>query len=72
MKDKVAATWKDTFYPGGIMTAAHVDYKAITDERVVTTERAQSQALNRQVRDDARKNPDTFDMLMTLSYIITS
>ena len=41
MKDEVTKTWKNSFYPGGIITAAHADYKVNTDERVVSAERAQ-------------------------------
>ena len=32
-EDEVTETWKDTFYPGGVMTAASADYKLLTDER---------------------------------------
>jgi hypothetical protein len=69
LKDEVAATWKDT-YPGGVMTAAHADYKAITEERAAATERTQNQAQDRKARSKARSGPDTFDMLMTLPYIM--
>jgi hypothetical protein len=70
LKDEVVATWKDTFYPGGVMTMAHADCKVITDERAATAERTQNQAQDRKARYEARGGPDTFDMLMTLPYIM--
>jgi len=74
LTDEVAATWKDTFDPGGIMTAADAGYKGITDERAATAERTQDQAQAREARhearDAARVGPDTFDMLMILPYIM--
>ncbi len=41
LKDEVAATWKDTFDPGGVMAAADANYKVITDERSAAANRAQ-------------------------------
>ncbi|KAJ3516063.1 hypothetical protein NLJ89_g1358 [Agrocybe chaxingu] len=71
LKDEVAATWKDAFYPGGVMTAAHAGCNAITDERPDTAKRTQSQAQERAAhREEARGAPDAFDMLMTLPYIM--
>ena len=32
LKDEVTETWRDTFYPSGVMTVASVDYKLLTDE----------------------------------------
>jgi|SRR6266436_9193798 len=32
LKDEVTKTWKDTFYPSGVITAASADYKLLTDE----------------------------------------
>lgn len=66
LKDEIAATWKDAFDSGGIMTAAHADDKAIIDERAAATKRTQDRAQGRK----ARRGPDTFDMLMTLPYIM--
>ena len=68
LKDEVVATWKETFYPGGVMTTAHADHK--TDERAATAERIQKQTQDRKARYEARGRPDTFDMLMTLPYIM--
>lgn len=48
------------------MTAAHADDKAIIDERAAATKRTQDRAQGRK----ARRGPDTFDMLMTLPYIM--
>jgi hypothetical protein len=70
LKDEVVATWKETFYPSGVMTTAHADYKVITDERAATMERTQNQTHDRKARYEARGSPDTFDMLMTLPYIM--
>jgi len=63
LKDEVATTWKDTFHSGGVMTATDADYKAITDKRAAAAER-------RTARYEARDGPDTFDMLLTLPYIL--
>ena len=70
LKDEVVATWQETFYPGGVMTMAPADYKVITDERAATVERTQNQTQDRKARHEARGSPDTFDMLMTLPYIM--
>ena len=69
MKDEVAEAWKNIFYLGGIITAAHAEYKVNTDERVVSAERAQ-RAQDRRAQHEARSGPDAFDMLMTLPYIM--
>ena len=68
LKDEVTGTWKN-IYPGGVMTAAHADYEAITDERATFAERTQK-AQDLKPRHEARSGPDTFDMLMTLPYIM--
>jgi hypothetical protein len=65
LKDEVAATWKDTFYPGGVITAADADYKVTTDERAAAAKRSRNQA-----RYEARGGPDTLDMLIALPYIL--
>lgn len=62
LEDEVGATWKDAFDPGGCVSAACAEYKAARDDRVAA-KRARSQARY----DDA---PDTFDVLMTLPYIM--
>jgi len=69
LEDAVAATWNDTFYPGGVMTAREADFKVIEDQRTATEERRETQAKDRRARHEARR-PDTFDMLMTLPYIM--
>jgi hypothetical protein len=43
LKDEVGATWKETFYPHGIMITALADCKVITDDRAATAERTQNQ-----------------------------
>jgi hypothetical protein len=58
LKDEVVATWKDTFYPGGVMTAADA------------AKRSRNQAQERGARYEARGGPDTLDMLMALPYIL--
>ncbi|KAF8954832.1 hypothetical protein BDZ97DRAFT_1942203 [Flammula alnicola] len=68
LKDSVTATWKDTFYPGGVVTVAQAEYKGITDERATIAERKQNQDLERDTRHETRHRPDTFDMLLTLPY----
>jgi hypothetical protein len=70
LKDEAVATWKGTFYPGGVMTTAHVDYKVITNERAAAAEKARNQTQDRKARYEARGGPDTLDMLMTLPYIM--
>ncbi|KAF8063516.1 hypothetical protein FPV67DRAFT_1421234 [Lyophyllum atratum] len=60
LKDVLFATWKDTFYPGGVKDQLHAERNSITDE----------QALARQARRYARAGPDTFDMLLALPYIL--
>lgn len=52
------------------MTTAHADYKVIMDERAATAERTQNQTQGRKAHYEARGGPDTFDMLMTLPYIM--
>ena len=64
LKDVVAATWMDTFYPGGVTDQAHAE--ALTDSE----ERTQKHAQARQTRYEARTVPDTFDMLLALPYIL--
>jgi hypothetical protein len=67
LKDEVIATWKDSFYPGGIVTAADTEQAEIDDERAVAKEKKQKQD---QDSHEARDLPDTFDTLMTLPYIM--
>jgi hypothetical protein len=69
LKDHITTTWKDIFYPDGVATTVHADYKAIADERARTVE-TENQAQDRQARYEARGVPDTFDMLMALPYIM--
>jgi hypothetical protein len=52
------------------MTSAHATRKAITEERAAATERIESRAQERQECYEARRGPDTLDMLMTLPYIL--
>src|SRR5260221_3309473 len=70
LKDEVAETWKNIFYPGGVMTVGQADYKALTDERATAGERLQNQAQKRKARYEARRGPDNLDMLMILPYIM--
>jgi len=73
LKDDVLGTWKNIFYPGGVMTVAHADYKAILDKRAAPAAKAQEDSRDRKARREARSGPsgpDTFDMLMTLPYIM--
>jgi len=70
LKDGVAATWKNIFYPGGVRTSTKADYKAVTDERATAMERTQSQAQERTARYETRSGPDILDILMTLPYIL--
>ena len=62
LKDVVATTWMDTFYPDGVMDQAHA--------QTLTEERTQKHAQARQARYEARAVPDTFDMLLALPYIL--
>jgi len=66
MKDEVTRTWKDTFYPGA-MIMADAELKSIKDERAVSVERTQKA---HKAHYEAHSEPDTFDMLMTLPYIM--
>ncbi|KAF8959530.1 hypothetical protein BDZ97DRAFT_1390100 [Flammula alnicola] len=70
LTDKVAVTWKDIFYRGGVMTVADAHYKAIIDERATSVKRTQQQEQECHARYEAHCIPDTFDMLMTLPYIM--
>ena len=67
LKDEVVTTWKDTFYPDGVITTAHVDYKVITDEKARRGHRTKPRIVRRAMK---LAGPDTFDMLMTLLYIM--
>jgi len=67
--DELNESWKDALYPGGVVTAAQADYKAITDERAATGERKEKRAQERDARREARNRPDVFDMLMIMPYI---
>ena len=69
LKDVLSKSWKDSFYPGGVMTAAQADYKEITDERAAARERKEKQAQERRARHEAHRGPDVFDMLMILPYV---
>lgn len=60
--DEIAASWEDSFDPGGIMVAARIDYKVLADERAANAKRRMNHA---QARHDARSGPD-----MTLPYIL--
>lgn len=55
LKDAVASTWMDIFYPDGVMDQIHAEH-GLSDER--------------RARYAARTGPDTFDMLLTLPYIL--
>ncbi|KAF8970114.1 hypothetical protein BDZ97DRAFT_1754124 [Flammula alnicola] len=72
VKGNITASWKDIFYPSEVMTMAHADYKENVDERATAAERKQTQdrerAARHEARCEARRQPDTFDMLMTLPY----
>jgi hypothetical protein len=81
LKDKLAATWQDT-YPNGIMNQAQVDHQAITNAQAATKERAQTQEeahracqeahyeAHHEAHHEACTCPDTFDMLLALPYIL--
>jgi hypothetical protein len=72
LKEELAATWQDTFYPDGIMNQAQADQQAITNARAATMERKEMQVQECQARADAHActHPDTFDMLLALPYIL--
>ena len=70
LKDVVSKSWKDSFYPQGVMTAAQADYKEITDERAAAKERKEKQAQERRARHEAHRGPDVFDMLMIMPYVM--
>lgn len=70
LKDEVIGTWKDTFDPGGAMTAANVEQAEMNDGRAVTKEKKHRRDQDRATRREARNVPDTFDMLMALPYIM--
>ena len=70
LKDEISETWKNIFYPGGVMTVGQADYKALIDERATAAERSQNQAQERKARYEARRGPDNLDMLMILPYIM--
>ena len=73
LKDEVARTWNNIFYPGGVVTAVHADHKATLDKRAASAAKTQKDNQNRTARREARSGPsgpDTFDMLMTLPYIM--
>jgi len=56
LKGELSESWKDIFYPTGVMTATQVDHKAITDERAAAKERTEKQERN--ARYEARCGPD--------------
>ena len=68
LKDVLSKSWKDFFYPGGVMTTAQADDKEITNERAVAKERKEKQAQERRARYEAHRGPDVFDMLMIMPY----
>jgi len=63
VKDALTKVWKDSFYPGGIMTGADADHKVIIDEQALD---------NAQEHYEADHGPDTFDMLLALPYVLVS
>ena len=69
LKDEVATTWKDIFYPGSVTTATHAGYQVILDKKSTAEQKVQQQAQEREARYQAPTVPDAFDMLMTLPYI---
>jgi len=70
LKDAVTKNWRDTFYPGGIETAADAAHEVITGEQAAATKGALDQAQERQEHDDAHDGPDVFNMLLTLPYVL--
>ncbi|KJA21507.1 hypothetical protein HYPSUDRAFT_202865 [Hypholoma sublateritium FD-334 SS-4] len=58
LKDELNMTWKVTFKPGGVK------------EESAAVERTRHQGQGHSERYEARTAPDTFDMLMTLPYIL--
>lgn len=70
MKDGITKEWKDSLYSGSneVMTTAHTDNKAITDEHATTSERTQAQAWDE--RRAKHHGPDTMDMVMALPYLL--
>ncbi|KAF8958160.1 hypothetical protein BDZ97DRAFT_2061824 [Flammula alnicola] len=83
LKDALAP-WKNTFYPSGVMTAAHTESKALSDEQAtaaqITEKHRQEYQVRyearearhdaREARREARRGPDAFDMLMIMPYIM--
>jgi len=67
LKDELSESWKDTFYPGGVMAASQADHKVIIDERAAGNEGTEKQERN--ARYEARRGPDLLDKLMILPYV---
>ncbi|TDL30151.1 hypothetical protein BD410DRAFT_780691 [Rickenella mellea] len=70
LKDVVAKTWKDTFYPDGVMSQAQADQKATGDARTTAMKKTGTQVQERQERHDTRTSPDGLDLLLALPYIL--
>ena len=70
LKDTVTKRWRDTFYPGGIITATDAAHEVIIGEQTTATTRTPDQAQERQEHDEAHPGPDVFDMLLTLPYVL--
>lgn len=68
LKDLVTTIWKDTFYPGGVMTTTQADYKEVTAGQAAALENKQKHDQERDTRHEGRHEPDTYDMLMILPY----
>src|SRR5258707_3580135 len=66
LKDEVTKTWKNIFYPGGIIIVEQADCQFTVEER------HQNHAQERRARYEARRGPDGLDMLRTSSCHRTS
>ncbi|KAF8912190.1 hypothetical protein CPB84DRAFT_1902336 [Gymnopilus junonius] len=66
LKDGITETWKDTFDPGGVTSVEEAEYKAILDKERNLWRKHRSKPRTYWLRP----TPDTFDMLMTLPYVL--
>ena len=70
LKEAVTKNWRDTFYPGGIKTAADTAHEVTMGDKAAAMKRGLNEAQERQEHNEAHHVPDMFDMLLTLPYVL--
>jgi hypothetical protein len=70
LKDALAKTWRDMFYPGGVMDVAHFDEQAPPVDSLRTEISMQQNTAHDEAEASSGHGLDMSDMLMVLPYVM--